>query len=199
MSTLNRIASGIFTVVLHTTVIVFLCTLAIPWHEIAGHGLVGVLCGGKVSKFQIYGLQFIPDFRWTGTGEGLGVCDHSGLQSVFCTQLTTLAGSMSTFVVAAIAVFLLLKYRPRGLKFTVLICLSIWSTDLFTYTLPSFGVRRYIWSGTRYSEPYTAAVALGIPGPLFQTFVFVCSFAVLLAMGIAIYRRICQCSGDCLR
>ena len=198
MSTFHRIATAIVAVVQHTAVIVFLCTLAIPWHEIAGHGLVGVLCGGKVSKFQIYGLQFLPDLRWTGTGEGLGVCDHSGIQSEFCNQLTTLAGSMSTFVVAAIAVFLLLKFRPRGLKFTVLICLSIWCTDLFTYTLPSFGVRRYIWSGTRYAEPYTAAVALGIPGPLFQTLVFVGFFAVLLAMGIAIYRRIRQCCDDCL-
>jgi hypothetical protein len=97
---------------------------------------------------------------------------------------------MSTFVVAALAACVLWKFRPRGLKFTALICLSIWCMDLFTYTLPSFGVRRYIWSGTRYAEPYTAAVALGIPGALFQAFVFVGTFAVLLATGISIWRRI---------
>jgi hypothetical protein len=104
--------------------------------------------------------------------------------------LTDLAGSMSTFVVAAIAAYVLWKYRLRGLKFAALICLSIWCTDLFTFTLPSFGVRRYIWSGTRYSEPYKAAVALGIPGALFQTLVLVGTFAVLLSTGMSIWRRI---------
>jgi hypothetical protein len=51
-------------------------------------------------------------------------------------------------------------------------------------------VRRYIWSGTPYSEPYRTAVALGIPGALFQVFVFVGTFAFLFTTGISIWRRI---------
>jgi hypothetical protein len=189
MSARDRIVSAIFHVVRNAVAIVFVCA-PIPWHEIAGHGAVGVLCGGKVTRVQLFGLQVVPDFRWTGTREGLGFCDHSGIRSQWCAHLTDLAGSMSTFIVAAIAAYVLWKYRPRGLKFAALICLSIWCMDLFTFTLPSFGVRRYIWSGTRYSEPYKAAVALGIPGALFQILVLVGTFAVLLTTGLSIWRRI---------
>lgn len=186
----DRIVPAIFNVVRHAAVVAVLCALPIPWHEIAGHGFVGLLCGGKVARFQLFGLQFIPDYRWTGTREGLGICDDIGIRSRPCAHLTDLAGSMSTFVVAAIAVFVLWKFRPRGVKFTALICLSIWCLDLFTFTLPSFGMRRYVWSGTRYSEPYQAAVALGIPGALFQTLVVVGTFAVFLIAGMSVWRRI---------
>jgi hypothetical protein len=92
---------------------------------------------------------------------------------------------MSTFVVAAIAAYLLWRYRPRGVKRAALFCLSLWATDLLTFTLPSFGLRRYVWSGTRYSEPYTAAVALGIPGPLFQAFVLAGFATVVLLVVLA--------------
>jgi len=55
----------------------------------------------------------------------------------------------------------------------VLLSLSLWWVDLLTYTLPSFGLRRYVLFGRRFREPYDAAVALGIPGPLFQAFVII--------------------------
>lgn len=190
MSTRHQTVPTILDVLRHAAVVGFLCPLPILWHEIAGHGVVGVLCGGKVTRFQLFGLQFVPDFRWTGTRGGLGICDHSGIRSQWCAHLTDIAGSMSTFVVAAVAAYVLWKCRPRGLKFTALICLAAWCTDLLTFTLPSFGVRRYIWSGTRYSEPYKAAVALGIPGALFQALVLVGAFAVFLLAGISIWRRI---------
>lgn len=90
--------SGIFAVTRYAAVIGSLCALPIPWHEIAGHGVVGVLCGGMVTRFQLFGLQFVPDFRWTGTREGLGICDHSGVRSQWCAHLTDLAGSVSTFM-----------------------------------------------------------------------------------------------------
>ena len=118
-----------------------------------------------------------------------GMVTDTEIVSQWGVHLTDLAGSMSTFVVAAIAAYLLWRYRPRGVKFTALICLTVWSLDLLTFTLPSFGLRRYIWSGTRYSEPYTAAVALGIPGRLFQVFVLAGFSAVVLLVVLALNLR----------
>ncbi len=181
-----RTLAKFVTALKHAAVIAVLFALPIPWHEIAGHGLVGVICGGRVTRFQLFGWQLFPKIKWTGVSEGLGICDHSGIVSQWGVHLTELAGSMSTFVVAAIAAYLLWRYRPRGVKLTALICLTVWSLDLLTFTLPSFGLRRYIWSGTRYSEPYTAAVALGIPGPLFQVFVLGGFSAVILLVLLAL-------------
>jgi hypothetical protein len=172
----------------HLAIVAIISAFPIPWHEVMGHGLVGVLCGGRVTKFQLLGWQFLPEFKWTGTAEGLGVCDHIGIQSKTCMHLTELAGSMNTFLVAAAAAWILWRFRPCGVKLTALVCLSIWSLDLLTFTLPSFGVRRYIWSGTRYSEPYHAAVALGIPGPLFQVLVLTGFLAVGVLVGLALAR-----------
>lgn len=172
----------------HLAIVAIISAFPIPWHEIMGHGLVGVLCGGRVTKFQLFGWQFLPEFKWTGTAEGLGVCDHIGIQSKTCMHLTELAGSMSTFLVAVVAAWMLWRFRPRGVKLTALVCLSIWSLDLLTFTLPSFGLRRYIWSGTRYSEPYQAALALGIPGPVFQVFVLAGFVAVGVLVGPALAR-----------
>jgi hypothetical protein len=182
------ILAKLVTALKHLVVIAVTFALPIPWHEIAGHGLVGVLCGGRVTRFQLFGWQLFPKCKWTGTSEGLGVCDHTGLASPWRVHLTELAGSMSTFVVAAIAAYLLWHYRPRGVKRTALLCLCLWATDLLTFTLPSFGLRRYIWRGTRFSEPYTAAVALGIPGPLFQAFVLAGFAAVVLLVVLALAR-----------
>lgn len=185
----KRRPAKFFTALQHAAVMAVTFALPIPWHEIAGHGLVGVLCGGRVTRFQLFGWQFFPEFKWTGTREGLGVCDHTGIVTPWCAHLTDLAGSMSTFVVAAMAAYLLWRFRPRGISRTTLLCLSVWATDLLTFTLPSFGVRRYIWSGTRYSEPYTAATALGIPGPLFQAFVLAGFSAVVLLVVLALTRN----------
>jgi len=179
-----RTLAKFVTALKHAAVIAVLFSLPIPWHEIAGHGLVGVLCGGRITRFELFGWQLFPKIKWAGTSEGLGVCDHTGIVSQWGVHLTDLAGSMSTFVVAVIAAYLLWRYRPRGVKFTALICLTVWALDLLTFTLPSFGLRRGIWIGTHYSEPYTAAVALGIPGPLFQVFVLAGFSAVVLLVAL---------------
>jgi hypothetical protein len=178
----------VFVTLRHLAVVALINALPIPWHEIMGHGLVGVICGGTVTKFQLFGWQFLPEFKWTGTAEGLGVCDHVGIQSQTCMHLTDLAGCMSTFLVAVVAAWLLWKFRPRGVKLTALVCLSVWCLDIVTSTLPSFGLRRYIWSGTRYSEPYQAAVALGVPGPLFQILVLTGFLTVAVLVGLALGR-----------
>jgi hypothetical protein len=63
-----------------------------------------------------------------------------------------------------------------------MILLSILWIDLFTYTLPSWGFRRSILWGPVYSEPYEAAVALGINGQAFRAFVIITCCAMLLSV-----------------
>jgi hypothetical protein len=59
--------------------------------------------------------------------------------------------------------------------------------DLFTYTLPTWGLRRSIFWGGTYSEPYEAAVALGVPGWVCRLFVI--ASAGLLAAGLLLGLR----------
>ena len=171
----------------HILVFFVLSAFMVPWHEIAGHGLAGVLCGGTITKFHVFGLQFVPDFRWIGLVGGLGVCKVTGI-SEWAMNFNRMAGSMSTFIVAVIAVFILWKFRPQGLKLTATLAITLWAIDLMTFTLPSFGIRRYIWSGTQWSEPYVGAVGLGIPGPVFQAFVVVAFLAVVVFVVLGLRR-----------
>jgi hypothetical protein len=43
----------LFSALCHILVFLGLGVLVIPWHEIVGHGLTGVLCGGKIVKFHV--------------------------------------------------------------------------------------------------------------------------------------------------
>jgi len=90
-----RTLARFITALKHGAVIAVLFALPKPWHEIAGHGLVGVLCGGRITRFQLFGWQWFPKVRWTGVSEGLGVCDHTGIVSQWGVHLTDLAGSIS--------------------------------------------------------------------------------------------------------
>jgi hypothetical protein len=109
-----------------------------------------------------------------------------------------LGGSASTWLVSVAAIGLLWLrrwrrpgrvHRPgRGWPRVILILLGLWWIDLFTYTLPTWGLRRSIlWGGTK-SEPYEAAIALGVPGWLFQAFVVVSSIALATAWVVGIVR-----------
>jgi hypothetical protein len=73
-------------------------------------------------------------------------------------------GAASTWLVSVIAVCLLWMRQWRGRARRVLAWLGVWWIDVFTYLMPSWGLKRSVlWGGT-HSEPYEAAVALGAPG-----------------------------------
>ena len=164
-------------------------TLVLPmmvaWHEVAGHGLVGLLLGGQVTRLQILGMQLWPEVTWTGIGRGftnLGECDLRNIPTLTGQRLSDLAGSLSTWFVGLVACLLLWLYQWRGWRRALLVCLTLWCTDLLSFTLPSLGLRRGIVFGTTYSEPFEAATALGIPGWLFQVFAIGGSLVILSAM-----------------
>lgn len=163
--------------------------MGVLWHELAGHGLVGVLCGGHLDRLQVLGLQLLPRFEWTGLGEGLGACDVGGIPTRWGRDLSQLAGAGSTLIAAAAALLLLRWLRPRGPARVALICIGLWSLDIVTYTFPSLSIRRYIWFGTTYSEPYEAAVSLGIPGPLFQVAAIVTGLLVFSGLLLPLRRE----------
>lgn len=160
------------------------------WHEVVGHGLTGVACGGRIERVEVLTVQWYPRVEFVGWDGAYGRCRVEGIQTGRGRRLMSLGGSMSTWLVSVGAVCLLWARRWRGRPRVVLAFLGLWWIDLLTYTLPSWGLRRSILWGRVYSEPYEAAVALGVPGPVFQALVVTSSLA--LAAGLALgLRRTC--------
>jgi hypothetical protein len=154
--------------------------LGTAWHEIVGHGLVGIACGGRIRQIIVTGVELWPRLSWTGPRGAFGWCDVEGVTGGVCTHLWLFTGSLSTLLLSLIAIVLLHARKwNRTLQLILLGC-AFWWIDLFTYTLPSFGLPRYIILGRRVSEPYAAAVAMGIPGWIFQ--LFVVATCVMLAV-----------------
>ena len=158
--------------------------LGTAWHELMGHGLVSVLCGGRIGSAEVLGVQVWPGLGWRGWPQVYGTCQVEDVPTAVGDQLTLLAGSMSTWLVAVGATTLLWMRHWHGFSRAMMICLSLWWIDLLTYTLPSWGLRRSILRGRVYSEPYQAATALGIPGPAFQGFVVLSSAVLLAVLGL---------------
>jgi hypothetical protein len=141
--------------------------LGVVWHELAGHALIGLLCGGRIARAQCLGVQLVPDLAWTGLGEGLGAVDVRDLPTRTGESLTQVAGSVSTLLASAAALWLLRTRRVEGARRAALAWIGLWSLDIVTFALPTFGLRRYVAFGTTWSEPGEAAAALGVPAPLF--------------------------------
>ncbi len=159
------------------------------WHEGVGHGLTGVLAGGRIESMKVLGVDLWPTVGWSGfVDKRYGSIQITGIPTQRRDHLMTLGGSLSTWAVAVAAVVLLWARRWRGLPRAVLVCLSLWWIDLLTYTLPTWGLRRSIFWGQVYSEPYEAATALGIPGPAFQAFAVGTSAALAAALVVRLVR-----------
>ncbi len=171
-----------------TVALLLLLALGTACHEMIGHGLTGVLLGGRITFVEVLGLELWPEFGWGGWPGAYGHCGVADVPTPARGAVVNLAGSMSTWAVSVIAVLLLWLHRWRGFARFILIGLSIWWIDLLTYTLPSWGLRRSILWGPVYSEPYEAATGLGIPGWAFQAFAVVSSVLLVGATWIALRR-----------
>src|SRR5262245_28528578 len=118
------------------------------WHEVAGHGLAGILAGGRIEHVHVLGMRFGPSITWEGWKGQYGNCEVTGITSERGKHWMALAGSGSTWLVSVIAVALLWcrMWGPR-MRF-LLAWLGIWWFDLLTYTLPTWGLNRSIlWGG----------------------------------------------------
>jgi hypothetical protein len=162
---------------------VFLVSLAIYplgviCHEVIGHGLVGLLFGGRINRVEILGFDVYPSVQWHGWMHRYGECDVVDVKSPSGEHWVSLGGALSTWLVSIVAMVVIWLGRRQS---AILAALSLWWIDMFTYTLPSWGLRRSIFWGQRtFSEPYEGAVSLGMPGWLFQVLVVTTS-AMLLA------------------
>lgn len=148
-----------------------------------GHALVGVVYGGRVRQVVVLGTELYPRVAWIGWEGWFGSCHVDGLPSAAAERVVSLAGSVSTWLVSVVACVVLYVRRWRGLARAALVCASLWWIDLVTYLQPALGLRRWLFWGATHSEPYEAAIALGIPGALFLTLAL--GSSALLAAALA--------------
>lgn len=122
---------------------------------------------------------------WAGR---YGACAVVGIPTPRGKAVMALGGALSTFSVAAIATALLLMRRWGRYGRPLLITLSFWWFDLLTYTLPSWGLpHSIVWGQNWYSEPYEAALALGIPGTTMRILTIASCAGLLAIVCIRIY------------
>ncbi|MFO0973336.1 MAG: hypothetical protein U1A27_07855 [Phycisphaerae bacterium] len=133
------------------------------WHELVGHGLVGVALGGRIESADVLGVQVWPRVAWGGWKWMYGHCNVSGVPAARDAWVN-LGGSLSTFTVGVTATLLLRRRRWGRAKRRLLAWLSIWWLDLFRYSLPALGLPAIRLLVPRYSEPFEAARELGMPG-----------------------------------
>lgn len=167
-------------------------------HEIIGHGGAAIALGGRITVVGLFGVQIYPTLETGGwpRAPGYGYMDYQGFDDPQKQRLVDLAGSFATWFVALGANMLLwTRRRWTGWPRIVMVILCLYWIDLFTYTLPSWGFRRSILWGARFSEPYEAAVALGINGNLFRAFVLITSAAMLAAL-LFHFRRALTCPAN---
>lgn len=151
------------------------------WHELIGHGLVGLLAGGHITHLDLLGIRLLPEFGWSGIPGSIHIED---IATPTLHEVTVLTGPLSTWCVAILALALLWVRRWTGLVRVILVCLSLWWYDLLGETLTAFGIPKYIFFYSRPPVHYNAAVWLGIPGPLFH--VFSIGTSVCLSAGLVL-------------
>ena len=156
--------------------------LNVVWHELIGHGLVGILAGGHITHLDLFGVRLLPKFGWSGV---LGGCHVEDIPTPMGWEVAVLAGPISTWCVSVLAVLLLWVRRWKGLVKVILVCLSLWWYDILGETLTAFKIPKGIFFYSRPAGHYEAAVWLGIPGPLFH--IFSIGTSVCLLAGLMMY------------
>lgn len=177
----RKIAIGAF-------ILTFSLVVGTICHEAIGHGLVGVLVGARVEQIVVLGVQLWPTPAWVGFHGFYGICDLADFPSATAGHLASLGGSLSTWLVAVVANVALWLRRWRGWPRVIVIAMCFWWIDLVHYLLPVWGIRTGIFFGRLKTEPYDAAIALGIPG--FWFLVFALGSSLVMAIALAIRLRI---------
>ncbi len=157
-----------------------LFALGTLWHE-AGHGLAAIVFGARVVRLNVLGVQLYPALDWDLQPGYWGRIWWQGHLMPGQRAWELLSGNLATLTVSIVALPLYLRCPWRGLARTALLTLSFFFLDALLHTLPTFGLPMYFLFGRRdaetVSEGYQAAVALGLPGWVFQ--VAVVGYAIL--------------------
>jgi len=147
-----------------------LFALGTLWHE-AGHGLAAIAFA-RVVRLNVLGVQLYPALGWDLQPGYWGCIWWQGHLTPNQRAWELLSGNLATLTVSVAALPLYLCRPWRGLARTALLILSLFFLDALLHTLPTFGLPMYLFFGRRdtetVSEGYQAAVALGLPGWVFQ-------------------------------
>lgn len=165
--------------------------LGVLLHE-AGHIVSALAFGAHLTGLNVLGLDLVPRLAWNPLPGYYGYTSYQGHIHAEQEEIVRLWGSLSTFSLALIAQAVLWLTRPRRgiVRLTVLTLCFFW-VDMLVHTLPTLGIPSYLFFGTRTitsaAEAYLAAVALGLPGWLFQVLAVGLSLGLLLATLIRWY------------
>ena len=158
-------------------------------HEAIGHGLTSILFGGRVVDLEMFGLRLYPKIEWTGWTGRYGECGFAGNVSEAGHCWIALGGALSTWL-TSVAAMGVLVWNKRARRSSILAATGLWWFDMFTYTLPSWGLHRSIFWGQRdHSEPYEGAIGLGMPGWLFQGLVILTSAVLVVLWARLLFRK----------
>jgi len=109
---------------------VFLLILSLPagtfCHEVIGHGIVGIICGGRITYVEILRFEVYPSFGWVAGSSFYGFCNVDGIPTERGNAAMALGGSLSTWCISAIAILLLWARPWRRWKRMVMVVLSLW-------------------------------------------------------------------------
>lgn len=155
------------------------------WHELVGHGLVGLLAGGYITELHLFGIRVFPEFGWSGVFGSIGI---ENIKTPTLFEVTAIAGPLSTWCVSVLATILLWMRHWKGLYKVVLVCLSLQWYDIFSETLTVWGIPKFIFFYSRPPVHYEAAVRLGLPGSLFHVFSIGTSICLLVGLVICLIR-----------
>lgn len=163
-------------------------------HEALGHGATAVLFGGRVDRIVLFNLQIYPSILSDPHPGFLGVCYTSGVATSAGGAWVSLGGSLSTLLISIVSLIIYYYKTPAGAARHLLFWLSLWWIDIFTYTLPAFGLRKFIIYGGTRSEPLEAAAELGFPPTIFPWAVFsLCALLLFLLLRRALATRTENC------
>jgi hypothetical protein len=159
--------------------------LGVLLHE-AGHIVSAWIFGARLTRLNVLGLELVPRLGWRPLVGHYGLMSVRGALTPHQRDVMRLWGSLATLGAALAAQAVLWLTRPRrgAVRLCVLTLCFFW-LDILTHTLPTLGIPAYLLFGTRTvtssAEAYLAAVALGMPGWLFQALAVGVPVALLAA------------------
>jgi hypothetical protein len=159
--------------------------LGVLLHE-AGHVVSAWIFGARLTRLNVLGLELVPRLGWHPLADHYGLMSFRGALTPHQRDVMRLWGSLATLGAALAAQAILWLTRPhRGAVRLCVLTLCFFWLDILTHTLPTLGIPAYLLFGTRTvtssAEAYLAAVALGMPGRLFQALAVGVSVALLAA------------------
>ena len=151
--------------------------LAAIVHE-GGHVAAGAAVGRVLREIAVLpGLRLYPAVGWTEWDGWIArvIQIKPTNESPRADGFVDVMGAGSTALVAYVAAALAWWQRPRGpWLFFTLVVLAVFGGDLLAYgTLPRLGLRHALFIGGESPEPRDGALALGIPGWAFDSFLAV--------------------------